>query len=351
MGVSFRPDGLQPRTTKPKAGHAGSEATAHAAPPGSGPAGLAHGIDLAQYRAALAEIQDTVHADHALQAKPGADGLYLRPGMASIFYAQPTPHARGTILMFHGYTAGPWQYDEMAKQFEKAGYNVYVPRMPGHGLTLPGGKPTGEQLPKTEAEYERFIDKTYKEAQGLGAPVYVVGLSGGGNIALRMAEKYPQVKGAVMLSPYLGGNRPKGLVFDVANGLDKLTRGAFGRFVQRFPFEGNPIEKPGEPTPHTRGSIGQALAMNEVGSRVKRITCPAQFLTSDGDFLSGSERVQQVFQRSGGTKKDGWYRFHANEHVPHAMLSPRENPDPEHYKTMDDIVLQFIEQGKVANRT
>src|SRR5262249_21322954 len=43
----------------------------------------------------------------------------LQPGCESIFLPRPGA-AKGTVLLFHGYTAGPWQYKELAQRFHDA---------------------------------------------------------------------------------------------------------------------------------------------------------------------------------------------------------------------------------------
>ena len=43
----------------------------------------------------------------------------------------PVQHA---VLLFHGFTNCPQQFDELARRFHARGCNVYVPRIPHHGL-------------------------------------------------------------------------------------------------------------------------------------------------------------------------------------------------------------------------
>jgi len=268
--------------------------------------------------------------------------------MQSFLMVQPTPNAKGTVVLFHGYTAGPWQYPDMAERFYKAGYNVYVPRMPGHGYTTTGGKPTPEKLPTTEAQYETWIDQTYRDVAALGAPVSVAGLSGGGNIALRMAEKYPSIKSCVAFSPYFGASGIKGSIFSFFNGADALTKGWAGRELDHIPTGKN---YPETKTPHTKGSLGQALAMNEVGRRVQKVPCPLQIVNTEGDFLSGATHSKALLDRSDPQRrKDGWYMFPSSEGVPHAMVSPLENHHPQAVQTVNDIAFDFITSGKAANR-
>jgi carboxylesterase len=299
----------------------------------------------------IQRIRRAVDADLALQKTPRPDGLRLRPNAESIFLPQKGPTARGTVVMLHGYTAAPWQYKEMAERFHDAGYNVYVPRMPGHGLEDAAGTPTGKDIPDSNERYrwEAFIDTTFDDAAALGAPVYAVGLSGGANVALRAAEKRTDLAGIVAMSPYIGGNYPKGLIFPVFNFIDAVTLGAFGKLLDHRPYHQN-VKAPNDPHPHTQGTLGQAMGMEQLGSEVKHINCRAQFLTTDGDLLSGSKPVASLIHRATDAQPTAWYRFPKSEGVPHAMLSPIENKAPGAAQHVSDIAFDFIGTGKASNR-
>ena len=75
----------------------------------------------AVYRANVANLEGHIEGERALTQRSG-DGL--QPNSESLLLTQPGPDAKGTVVMYHGYTAGPWQYKEMARQYFDAGYNV-----------------------------------------------------------------------------------------------------------------------------------------------------------------------------------------------------------------------------------
>jgi len=295
-----------------------------------------------------ARVQAVAQRDRDLQKAPDAEGLLLRPHMETVFEPQPPGAARGTVVMYHGYTAGPWQYREMAQRFHDAGYNVYVPRLPGHGYVDDAGMGSGARIPAPGEghEWEAFIERTYQDAASLGAPVYAIGLSGGGNAALRLAQRHPEMAGAVAMAPYLGGDGARGLLFPALHALDAITLHEAGRVLNRIPWKQNDNDLT-DATPHTQGSLGQAMEMRQVGARVDRVVAATQIFTVDGDFLSGSKPVSKIFDRSGGAARHGWYRFHADEGVPHAMVSPQQNP---HAPLLHDMIFEFVTQGRTFQR-
>lgn len=101
------------------------------------------------------------------------------------------------VVMFHGVTVCPNQYDGLAKVFFDAGYNVYIPRAPYHGTS--NKKDHGQVTAQNLVDY---VNTSITAATGLGDELGVVGLSGGGMLATWASEYRPEVKRALILSPF-----------------------------------------------------------------------------------------------------------------------------------------------------
>jgi esterase/lipase len=301
---------------------------------------------------ALDRIQRFMADEQQLKDGTHPSGLRLQPNYESIFKAHPAGQAKGTVVLYHGFTAGPWQYTELAEKLFAQGYDVYAPRMPGHGLMTPEGKATAQEVPRAHerGRYEAFVDDRFAEAHGLGGSVYMVGLSGGGNLALRTAEKHPEVKGTVAMAPYVGPGKWYALGTHALALLDTISFGLFKRLFNKIPHGKNEIPSLEDLSPHTNGSFGQAWAIRAVGGNLEKIQTPVQFLTTEGDFLSGKGPVGKLLARSGGDEKHGWYHFRKEDKVPHAMVSKRENPQARTVEQIDGIILDFIRSGKQADR-
>lgn len=109
-------------------------------------------------------------------------------------------HGKSTeksVVMFHGVTACPKQFEGLAKKFFEAGYNVYVPRTPHHGLA--DKKQHGEVRSRELIDY---VNQSVTLASGLGNEAGAVGLSGGGMLTTWASEYRPEVKRALILSPF-----------------------------------------------------------------------------------------------------------------------------------------------------
>ncbi|MFI5938151.1 alpha/beta fold hydrolase [Actinoplanes sp. NPDC051494] len=106
--------------------------------------------------------------------------------------------AAKAVLMLHGYTDCPAQFDALAKLFFDQGYNVFVPRAPRHGVT--------DQEAHAGLHADELVDyasDALTVTSGLGDDVGVVGLSGGGVLATWLAGYRPDVVAHLLvLSPF-----------------------------------------------------------------------------------------------------------------------------------------------------
>lgn len=120
----------------------------------------------------------------------------VKPDCLTKLYTHPTPTKR-SVFMIHGISACPRQFDGLAQYFYNQGYNVYVGRVPHHGLV-----DNVEHSKVTTKELVGYVNDSVNIAKALGQEVGVVGLSGGGNLATWAAEYRPEVKRIVTLSPF-----------------------------------------------------------------------------------------------------------------------------------------------------
>ena len=102
------------------------------------------------------------------------------------------------VVLLHGYTNCPQQWDAIARAYADAGYSVVVPRLPGHGeqdrLSPALSSITPDELVETG-------DLAVDIAAGLGEDVWVVGLSGGGTLAGWLASERDEIGTAVLVAP------------------------------------------------------------------------------------------------------------------------------------------------------
>lgn len=102
------------------------------------------------------------------------------------------------IVFFHGFTNCPQQFVALGTEFFEAGFNVYIPRLPEHGLR---DKMTTALAHITVADLTSAAERAAQIAVGLGTRVHVAGISLGGVLAAWVGEKVA-ITGATAISPF-----------------------------------------------------------------------------------------------------------------------------------------------------
>ncbi|MBM3271096.1 MAG: alpha/beta hydrolase [Candidatus Sericytochromatia bacterium] len=351
MAISVVPD-LRGGKHAPLARRDGSAPPGSPAAPAPAVSVPAGGPDLVAYRAGLARIQAVIAAEKALPIQRGSESRLL---------AHPTPPPKGTIVMLHGFSAGTWQFEDMAKAAFESGYNVYVPRLPGHGFKVPSGDEDATKLldSRNWRDYHAYAEDIYAQVKALGGPIRLTGLSGGANVALDMVVHHPDIKGAVLYAPFLA---PRSFWARFGLGavriLDAVSFGLFGRLLDKVPFgwgEGGRAAarawgRPG----HWDMKMGNVYGLYRHGQTLVRdaakIKTPLQFFTTAIDDAADQGAIDKIYRRSGGAVRNGMYFFPKADDVPHPMVHWRENSHPETIATLSRLSLDFLDRGVLANR-
>lgn len=117
------------------------------------------------------------------------------------------------LIVFHGYTNCPKQFEQFAQLFYNKGYNVFIPRIPHHGLK---DRLTNDLSNLTANELAQFTDEAIDIGQGLGEQVYITGISAGGVMAA-WAGQYRDVKKTVPIAPIFAYSYPKSMALPMSN--------------------------------------------------------------------------------------------------------------------------------------
>ncbi len=101
-------------------------------------------------------------------------------------------------LLCHGFTGSPQSLRPWAEYLAEAGLSVSLPRLPGHGTTW-------QDMARTRWEdWYAEVDRAFDELRAHADEIFVMGLSMGGCLALRLAElRGSAVGGLVLVNPSL----------------------------------------------------------------------------------------------------------------------------------------------------
>jgi carboxylesterase len=226
------------------------------------------------------------------------------PGAESYFH-----RGNGTgVLLCHGFTGSPASLRPWAEHLAGAGLTVSVPRLPGHGTTW-------QEMARTRWEdWYAEADRGYEELRGQTSEIFVMGLSMGACLALRMAElRGPGVSGLVLVNPSVA---PDTKLFLLAPVL-KLV-------VPSLPGIASDIKKEGvTELGYTRVPVRAAATLPALWrltqSRLSAVTQPVLIYRSTVDHVVGPASMQ-VLQAA----------------LPAAQLTVRECPDSYHVATLDN---------------
>ncbi len=185
------------------------------------------GAQASTYEHSLALVAKRQEADDRI-ALPGARTILLTKGAR-------TPRV---IVLLHGLTDSPRQFEAFAYMLHADGNNVYVPRLPQHGMR--NGDVTA--LSRLTADQMRGVsDSVVREARGLGDSVIVVGLSMGGTIGAYMVQQRVVTR-AVLIAPAIEPGRIPSLLDRPLIGLaDRLPT----IWKRTHPDSGRPDREPG----------------------------------------------------------------------------------------------------------
>jgi carboxylesterase len=119
--------------------------------------------------------------------------------------AEPFRHQGGPTgaLLVHGFTGTPQSLRGWAQYLADADLSVELPRLPGHGTTVAEANLTHWE--DWYAEIERHLALLRERCD----EVFVMGLSMGGTLAIRLAEEHgDEIAGLVLVNPSLLTKRP-----------------------------------------------------------------------------------------------------------------------------------------------
>lgn len=134
------------------------------------------------------------------------------------------------VLVLHGFTGSPKSVTPWAQALAAEGWTVRVPRLPGHGTRWQDMNLT------TWEDWYAEADRNLRELQSRCSHVFVMGLSMGGSLTLRLAEQHGDaIRGIVLVNPAVHSER-----------WDRHLLPLLQRFIPSFPGISNDIAKPGQ---------------------------------------------------------------------------------------------------------
>jgi carboxylesterase len=147
---------------------------------------------------------------------PGAEPVDLRGGPVG-------------VLLSHGFTGSPQSMRPWAEHLNAAGLTVVCPLLPGHGTRWE------DMAATTWDDWYGAVQASFDDLAARCSTVFVMGLSMGGTLVLRLAEERgDRVAGVVVVNASLASESKLGKLIPLLSKVVKATKGV-----------GSDIKKPG----------------------------------------------------------------------------------------------------------
>ncbi len=215
---------------------------------------------------------------------------------------------RTGVLLCHGFTGSPQSLRPWAEFLADAGLAVSLPRLPGHGTTW-------QDMATTRWEdWYAEADRALGELRANADEIFVMGLSMGACLALRLAELHgPAVGGLVLVNPSLTAETKLFLLAPVMKLVVPSLKGI-----------ASDIKKPGvTELAYDRVPVKAAATLpglwKVTTKHLDQVSQPVLVFQSTVDHVCGKANVE-ILRRA----------------LPHNQLEVRKCPDSYHVATLDN---------------
>jgi carboxylesterase len=214
--------------------------------------------------------------------------------------AEPWSHTAGAaigVLALHGFTGNPSSMRPLAVGFAAAGFDVELPRLPGHGTTV------DDMLTTAWHDWTAEVEAAYQRLAGRVGAVVVAGLSMGGSLTLWTGLHHPEVAGLVCVNPATVPQSP-----EVLKMLDEML--ADGTTV--VPGIGSDLADPDavelayDGTPVAPLLSLQRDGLAAMAHRYGELTMPLRLFTSRQDHVVEPTNSEHLASTYGGAVEHTW---------------------------------------------
>lgn len=200
-------------------------------------------------------------------------------------------------LLIHGFTGTPASMYGVADAIEAAGFDLEVPRLPGHATHI------DDMLPTRWADWRDAVEGAYGALAARVDRVVLVGQSMGATLALACALDHPEVAGVVAVNPLTRDRGPDALAM-----IDDLLEDGFAV----APGGGADIADPDAHDPSyedTPLAALRSLLVDGVGPlqhRYGELTMPLRLFTSRQDHVVEPADSDYLAEQWGGDVVHTW---------------------------------------------
>ncbi|MFN8672176.1 MAG: alpha/beta hydrolase [Candidatus Sericytochromatia bacterium] len=274
------------------------------------------------------------------------DGGQLQEGCKP-YYKLAKGSVKGSVILFHGYSSCPQQYDDISQLLVNKGYNVFVPLLPGHGqkpnINENKVKDNSLRLPDLNSigiydEFAKSMGSMLKNEKGTKI---VAGLSVGGAIAAKsMITNQDVFDRGLLMAPFFNAASLSGSIF----------LPLFGNFIPEKEISwGNGCEnqrKAGR-AGYCDFKLGNVAAARKFGlstlKDVDKINKPIQIIGVEKDPAASNKDIAVAVEKIKNSKACFFPKG-----TNHSMFSPQDNLGVNMFwlSSLKSQIVNYIDTGK-----
>lgn len=209
-------------------------------------------------------------------------------------------HAVGSgtgVLVVHGFTGSPASVRGVAEAMASAGFDVELPRLPGHGTSI------DDMLTTDWASWSSEVDRAYSRLAERAERVVLVGQSMGGTLVLGTALDHREIAGVVCINPATRLRHPDELEL-----IEDLIEGGLAVAPGEGPDIADPdavdVSYPGSPLRPLLSLVHEGIA--PITDRFGELTMPLRLFTSRQDHVVDPADSDHLAATYGGPVEHTW---------------------------------------------
>lgn len=272
---------------------------------------------------------------------------------------------RGVIILLHGFTSCPKQFEAMASSFTAQGYHVLVPVLPGHGRAGEDELAQQFDLPGARSwqKYDAFAHWLNELAGAVGkGEIHIGGLCLGGTIAMRAMQRAPRLyKRGLLLSPFFEVSQP--LVAAVSRWVGPVSDILSIDADFNLPFalsdldaceqvERRQLGRAGYCRVRLSNLVSVARFAKFVKDQGRRVSTELQTILVERDPVAHLGATLRLLETDSFVSKVRQGTCVMNASATHSMFSPTDLPQPKPWlKDLHQEIAEFIATGKTLTQT
>lgn len=268
------------------------------------------------------------------QSLVALDGPNVNPVCGTRVYSHGHRTDRALVLL-HGFTNCPQQFDLIGREFHDRGWNVVIPRYPRHGYI----DRLNTSVSELRAQHLVAVaNQSAKVAHGLGRHVTVAGMSLGGSLVGHLAQNHEHVDRAVLIVPLFGLQRLPGFLQSSVGRIAYTLPNTYFWWDRRLKERLTPEYGYPRFSTHAYASILDIAASVLEAARTSAPRAPRLAVVTNANEPGIDNRyTQRLVEAWRGHGADvTTHEFQLSDRLPHDLI------DPEHPEQNTELVYPII---------